>query len=200
MVLNQIRARIQPILSSIGRGLGNAGISPNLLTAIGFMFALAAGFLFALEPTHSYLAALSIIGSGILDVLDGAVARATGRVSTLGSLNDSTLDRISEIAIYSGIAYESAQYHVSPVAVLLTLAFSLLVSYVRAKGESLAIKMSGVGIGERAERLLVLIVFALISYIWVGIYIILVLAVITFVQRYTYVARGLEEKKKLEKG
>ncbi len=200
MVLNQLRARIAPVLSAIGRALGDAGITPNLLTAISFVLAITAGLLFAIEPTSSYLAAIAILCSGALDVLDGAVARATGKVSTLGSLNDSTLDRISEVAIYAGIAYQSGHYAISPVVVLLALAFSLLISYARAKGESLNIKMSGIGIGERAERMLLLVIFALIGYVWIGIYIILVLAVFTFLQRYMYVARALSERKKVEQG
>ena len=200
MVLNQLRARIGPIMSTIGRALGNAGITPNTLTAISFVLALTAGFLFAADPSRPYLAAVAILCSGVLDVLDGAVARATGKVSTLGSLNDSTLDRISEVAIYAGIAYQSADYRIPPVIVLLALAFSLLVSYVRAKGESLNIKMSGIGIGERAERLLSLVLFALVGYVWIGIYIILALALFTFLQRYMYVARALQERKKVEQG
>jgi archaetidylinositol phosphate synthase len=200
MVLNQLRARLAPIMSAIGRALGGAGITPNILTAISFVLAITAGLLFVTEPFRSYLAAVAILCSGALDVLDGAVARATGKVSTLGSLNDSTLDRISEVVIYAGIAYQGGVYRISPVVVLLTLAFSLLVSYVRAKGESLSIKMSGIGIGERAERLLVLIFFALIGFAWIGIgiYIIFILAILTFVQRYIYVARKLQEKKKVE--
>jgi archaetidylinositol phosphate synthase len=194
MVLNNLRARIQPMMIAIGKSLGNAGVTPDLLTSIGFIFAISAGLLFAFIPFHSYFAAIAIIASGIFDILDGAVARATGKVSTSGSLNDSTLDRISEVAIYAGIAYQSVDYRISPTIVLLTLAFSLLVSYVRAKGESLSIKMSGIGIGERAERLLVLIVSALIGFVWIGIYLILALALVTFLQRYVYVARALSER------
>ena len=111
------------------------------------------------------------------------------RVSKTGSFSDSNLDRLAEVSIYGGIAY--AGYGLSPVVVLLALAFSLLVSYVRAKGESLNIGISGVGVGERAERLIVLIVFSLVGYVWLGVYIVLILAVFTFVQRYVHVFRKL---------
>lgn len=192
MVLNQIRSRIQPLMNSMGRRLGNAGVTPDALTAIGLILGLCAGFWFALRPGQQYVAALLILSSGILDMLDGAVARAIGKISTLGSLHDSILDRVSETAIYAGIVY--AGYGISPLFVLMTAAASLLVSYVRAKGESLSIKMSGVGVGERAERLIVLIVFALVGYVGLGIYIVLVLAIITFAQRYVYVAHKADRK------
>lgn len=184
-------------MNTIGETMGKAGITPNALTAAGFALALLAGFLFAYRPSQTYLAALSIVGSGVLDVLDGAVARATDKVSTTGSFNDSTLDRISEIAIFAGIIY--AGYHFLPsVVVLAALGFSLLVSYVRAKGESLGIKLSGIGIGERAERLIVLIVFSLAGLVWIAVYIILILVVITFAQRYVYVTQAIREKKRVE--
>ncbi|MDH2901883.1 MAG: CDP-alcohol phosphatidyltransferase family protein [archaeon] len=181
-------------MDQIGSSLGKVGVTPNFLTACGFLLALLAGFLFAYKPAQQYLAALSIIGSGVLDILDGAVARTTGKVSMLGSFNDSSLDRISEIAIFAGIIY--AGYGLNPAIVLLTLGFSLLVSYVRAKGESLGMTMSGIGVGERAERLLVLIVFSLAGYVWIAVYIILILAAITFVQRYAFMMRMIKQKNK----
>ncbi len=189
MVLNKIRSKIEPVTMSIGSVLGKAGINPDLLTAIGFLFAVLAGVFYAIRPTQPYIAAVLIILSGVMDVLDGAVARAVKKVSKRGSFNDSTLDRFAEIAIFGGIIY--AGYGLPALVVLLTLAFYLLVSYVRAKGESLNLAISGIGIGERAERLIVLIFFSIIGYVWVGVYIVLVLAIFTFAQRYAFVFRKL---------
>ena len=189
MVLNKIRSKIEPVTMSMGSALGKVGISPDVLTAMGFLFAVLGGVFYALRPSQPYIAAILIILSGVLDMLDGAVARAMKRISKRGSFNDSNLDRLAEVAIYGGIVY--AGYGLSPVVVLLALAFSLLVSYVRAKGESLNIGISGVGVGERAERLLVLIVFSLVGYVWLGVYIVLILAAFTFVQRYVHVFRKL---------
>ena len=181
MVLNKIRSQVRPFVDSIGKVLGKTGLSPNVWTVVGFFFALLAGILYGLRPSEPYLAALAIIVSGIFDVLDGSVARVTGRVTKAGSFNDSTLDRLAEAAIYAGIIYGS---YTSSLLVLLALSFSLLVSYARAKGDSLFVTLSGVGIGERAERLIALIVFSLIGYVWIGVLVVLVLAIITFVQRY----------------
>ncbi|MHB1909505.1 MAG: CDP-alcohol phosphatidyltransferase family protein [Nitrososphaerales archaeon] len=184
------------MLDSVGKALGEHRVSPDLLTALGFFFSICAGLLFAFRPSQPYFAALAIIASGIMDVLDGAVARATGKVSLSGSLADSTLDRVSEIVIFSGIIF--AGYSVPSFIVLLTLSFSLMVSYVRSKGEALAITMSGVGLAERPERLLILIAFSLLGLVWIGVYLILALAIITFVQRYLYISRGISQKRSLQ--
>ncbi len=190
MVLNRIRDSIDPILTSLGKAVGSTGISPNTLTLIGFAFAGFSGLLYAIRPDMPYLAAVAILVSGFFDILDGAVARVTRKISKHGSFNDSTLDRMAEIFIYSGIIY--AGYGISPIFVLLALAFSLLVSYVRAKGESLNIKISGIGIGERAERLAVLAILSIVGFVAYGVYVVLILAAVTFVQRYAFVYHALE--------
>lgn len=174
---------------SIGSSLGKAGVPPSILTAAGFLLAVLAGFSYGLRPSQAYIAAILIVLSGLMDMLDGAVARATSRVSRRGSFADSALDRLAEIAIFGGVIYGG--YGIPAVIVLLALAFSLLVSYVRAKGESLNIGISGVGVGERAERLIVLIIFSLAGYVSLGVYIVLILAAFTFVQRYLHVFRKL---------
>jgi archaetidylinositol phosphate synthase len=172
----------------MGRIFGATGLSPTSFTFLGFLSSLVAGFLFALRPSEPYLAGISLIVSGAFDVLDGAVARVTHRVSKMGSFNDSTLDRLAEVAIFSGIIYGR---YAPPVIVLLALGFSLLVSYTRAKGDSLGVSLSGIGIGERAERLLVLIVFSIIKFVWIGIVIVLAIAFVTFVQRYLAIVQRL---------
>lgn len=191
-MLNRIRSLIEPISTSLGTSLGRAGVSPNYLTGLGFVFAVLAGVSFGTLPSKTYVAAGLIVLSGFMDILDGAVARAMQKVSKTGSFTDSTLDRLAEIAIYSGIIYSG--YGLSPLIVLLALSFSLIVSYTRAKSESLSIQISGIGVGERAERLIVLVIFSLVGYIWIGVYIVLILAVFTFLQRYAFVAKSLRIK------
>ncbi len=176
------------MVNSIGRTLGATGLSPTFWTFLGFIFSVLSGLLFALRPSQPYLAALSLVVSGAFDVLDGAVARATHRVSKSGSFNDSTLDRLAEVAVYAGIIYGR---YAPPILVLLALSSSLLVSYTRAKGDSLGVSLSGVGVGERAERLLLLIVFSIVGFVWIGIAIVLVIASITFVQRYYAIMKKL---------
>jgi archaetidylinositol phosphate synthase len=190
LVLNRARAQIKPFIDSLGKALSGTKLSPNFWTVVGFLFAVLAGFLYALYPSRPYIAAVSIVASGFFDVLDGAVARVMGRVSKAGSFNDSTLDRVAEVAIYAGIVYGG---YTSSLLVLLALSFSLLVSYTRAKGDSLFVTLSGVGIGERAERLIALIFFSVIGYVWIGVIVVLVLALITFFQRYYAILTKLSE-------
>lgn len=180
-------------MDAIAKGLARTKLSPNVWTFIGFLFAVLAGILYAVRPSEPYLAALAILACGVFDVLDGAVARVMGKISNAGSFYDSTLDRVAEVAIYAGIIYGA---YTSSLLVLLALSFSLLVSYARAKGESLFVTMSGIGIGERAERLLVLIVFSLVGFVWIGVVIVLILALFTFVQRYHYIIMKLSAPQK----
>ena len=181
MVLNRVREKIEPIMNWIGGSLAKTGFSPNFWTLLGLVFSGVAGVAFAIRPNEPYIAALFLVLTGILDVVDGAVARAMKMVSKVGSFNDSTLDRVAEVMIYAGIVYGG---YTSSYIVLLAVGFSLLVSYARAKGESLGISLSGIGIGERAERLIVLIIFSFAGIVWLGVWIVLILALITFIQRY----------------
>lgn len=192
MVLNNIRSNVKPLLDSVAKVLAKTKLSPNFWTFVGFLFAILAGVLYAIKPSEPYLAAIAIVFCGIFDVLDGAVARVMQKTSNAGSFYDSTLDRVAEVAIYAGIIYGA---YTSSVIVLLALSFSLLVSYTRAKGESLFVTLSGVGIGERAERLIVLIFFSLIGYVWIGVVIVVVLALVTFVQRYYFIMKKLQVPK-----
>jgi archaetidylinositol phosphate synthase len=152
---------------------------------------MVAGILYALRPGQPYLGATFLIISGIFDILDGAVARVSNRISKSGSFNDSTLDRLAEVVVYSGIIYAG---YTRPLFVLLALSFSLLVSYTRAKGDSLGVSLSGIGIGERAERLLVLIVFSFLGFVWIGVIIVLIIAGVTFLQRYFAILKKLRIK------
>ncbi len=190
MVLNRIRKSIEPTVSSIANSLGRAHVSANLLTLIGLLFAAIAGYLYASHPAQPYLAATALVLCGVLDVLDGAVARAMNHVSRSGSFNDSTLDRLAEVAVFAGILYGN---YAPGIYVLLALGFSLLVSYARAKGDALNVKLSGIGIGERAERLIVLIVFSAFGYVAFGVYVVLILALITFIQRYVFIINHLSQ-------
>ncbi len=165
----------------MGKAVSSVGISPNILTTAGFLFSILSGLLFAFRPSDSYFGAWALLAAGLMDILDGSVARASNRVSKAGAFVDSSLDRISEVAVYSGIAFGG---EASGFSVVLALGLSMGVSYLRAKGESLNIKVSGIGIGERAERLLVLIIFAFAGYVWIGIYIIIIIAFVTFVHRF----------------
>ena len=177
-MLDRLRGSLAHVLSALGSAAAKLIPRPTAWTLIGFFFAFFA-FLFY-GGGHPAIAGFFVLVSGFFDVLDGAVARATGRTSARGSFLDSTLDRVTEVVIFSGIIVGN---YAAPLLVVLALSFSLLVSYTRAKGDALGVSLAGVGIGERSERMVVLIVASLLSVVSLGILIILLLALITFVQR-----------------
>jgi len=102
---------------------------------------------------------------------------------------DSSLDRLAEAAIFTGIMLGG---HAPPYLVLLALSFSLLVSYSRARGESLGVRMSGVGVGERAERIIVLAALTIFGFVHLGVIVVLILALITYLQRFIHVVNILK--------
>ena len=180
-MLDRLRARLNGFLLSVGLALSKAGLSPTSWTFVGLLVSFAAG---AAYWSSGYLGELLggflILLSGFFDIVDGAVARATDRVSKKGAFLDSTLDRVAEVAIYSGILLGGSA---SPILVLLALSLSLLVSYTRAKADSLGVSLSGVGVGERSERLLALSVLSIVGYASLGVAVVALLAAITFLER-----------------
>jgi CDP-diacylglycerol---glycerol-3-phosphate 3-phosphatidyltransferase len=182
-------------------GLARTRVTPNALTTAGVSLCLAASVLVFFENRSEWLyywagAALFVIGS-ILDILDGALARAGGKTTPFGAFLDSTTDRVGEGAMLGAIALVFHR-HDHPVALALTFAAvagSFLVSYTRARAEALGLK-GDVGIGSRAERVVVItggLVLAPIS-IWLLVGAISLLAAtawLTVLQRILHVRKQL---------
>jgi archaetidylinositol phosphate synthase len=185
-MLDRLRGSLGALMASLGSKASKVIPRPTAWTIIGMFFAFLAFIYYA--GGHPVVAGVLVMFSGFFDVLDGAVARATGKTSPRGAFLDSTLDRVSEVIIFLGILVGG---YVSPFFVLLALSFSLLVSYTRAKGDALGVSLAGIGVGERSERLVVLIVTSLLSIVGLGVLIIALLAFITFVQRTVKVSRAL---------
>jgi phosphatidylinositol phosphate synthase len=128
--------------------------------------------------------------AGLFDALDGAVARESGRMSAFGAFLDSTLDRLSESAIFAGVIFFYAA-SARPFEALLTgvaMAFSLGTSYARARAEGLGIPCE-VGLLERAGRVVILSVFSLAGFLTAGIALVAAGALITTAQRILHVRR-----------
>jgi CDP-diacylglycerol--glycerol-3-phosphate 3-phosphatidyltransferase len=150
---------IQPAV----RFLARTPITPTTLTWIGFWLAVVAAVLIALG--YLWVAGLVLLFAGLFDLLDGALARYTNRTTRFGAILDSTLDRLSEGAALLGV---SAFYAREPSTIGVSLAGiallgSLLVSYVRARGEAEGLECQG-GIFTRPERVIVLALGLLLSY------------------------------------
>jgi CDP-diacylglycerol--glycerol-3-phosphate 3-phosphatidyltransferase len=180
-------------------GLTRTRVTPNALTAAGVTLCGAAAILVFFEYRHELLffwlgAALFVLGS-VLDILDGALARAGGKATPFGAFIDSTTDRISEAFMLGAIAVVLTRDG-SELGVALTVAAiagSFLVSYTRARAEALSLK-GDVGIGSRAERVVV-ITAGLVLAPWVPLEVALgVLAAtawVTVVQRVLHVRAQL---------
>lgn len=190
-MLNNIRKSLQPHLEKIGTGFASTGLSPNFWTGIGFFFAIVSAIVYGLNFEFSLLigGALLLI-SGFFDIVDGQVAHVTKKTSKQGAFLDSVFDKIAEVSIFLGILIGG---FVDPYLIFLAITLSLLVSYTRARAESLGIKLQGIGIGERAERLLVIAIVGMIGFIEYAVIIVIIIAGITLIQRTIVAARQLRE-------
>ncbi|MEM1579014.1 MAG: CDP-alcohol phosphatidyltransferase family protein [Archaeoglobaceae archaeon] len=165
-----------PIASLIGRYF-----KPNHLTIIGLIFGIFAFFLI-LRGNIIY-GAIFVLLSGIFDFLDGVVARTQKMVTNFGGFLDSVVDRYVDVLIFIAFGI----YGLSWLIVAVAMSGALLVSYTRAKAESI-IEKCDVGIAERGERMIILFLAMLTGYIYEGLVLIAVLAHITALHRvfYTY--------------
>jgi CDP-diacylglycerol--glycerol-3-phosphate 3-phosphatidyltransferase len=184
-------------------GLTRTRITPNALTTSGVSLCLAASVLVFFEDRNEWLfywlgAVVFVVGS-ILDILDGALARAGGKTTPFGAFLDSTTDRVGEGAVLGAIALVFHR-HDHTVALALTfgaVAGSFLVSYTRAKAEAMGLR-GDVGLGSRAERVVVItggLVLAPIN-IWLlmgAIALLTATAWLTVLQRILFVRRQLRE-------
>ena len=137
----------------VERGLLAVGASPLALNLVGVAFGVLAGGLFAIGQL--VLGGWAVLLGGVADVLDGRIARALGVASRRGAFLDSTLDRFAEVGALTGLAFWARDSPLVMTYAVLALGGSLLVSYARARGESVGV-VCKVGIMQRAERLLLL--------------------------------------------
>ena len=189
------------LLHAIVRGLAITKIPPNHLTFIGLMVNSAAAVAFGYGKF--FLAGVIIFLAGIFDMTDGRVARVTNTVSVFGGFFDSVIDRYSDLALYFGLLVYYARVNRFFYVVLVALAMtgSVMVSYVRARAESL-IDQCKVGFMERPERIVLLIIGALFDHMAPVLWVIAVISNISVVHRILYTrsvlrARELEEARGL---
>lgn len=162
LVSPALRNRVRGLAEPVARALGRLGLTPNHLTFIGFGIAMVAAFAAA---NQAWLAAgLLVVFGAAFDLFDGALARATGRVSRLGAFYDSVFDRWGEGVVYVGIAWGALELGlVRPIVLTVTaMTAAFMVSYARAKSESLGFTpgtgMAAVGLAPREVRIAILTV------------------------------------------
>ena len=190
-VLNNLRESLRPGLEKIGKGFAATGLSPNFWTVVGLIIALASAVVYGMGMEFGLIiGGILLLVSGFFDMVDGQVARVTGKTSKKGEYLDSMFDKISEVAIFLGILVGG---YAEPYLVLLAITLSLLVSYARAKSDLINIKLQGIGIGERAERLLVIAVIGIFGFMDYAVIIVVIIAGITLIQRMIYTAKNIKE-------
>ncbi len=207
-LLTKLKKQIQQMLASQANAAHKIGLTPNKISTIGFILALASAVTYGLASPHSLwlliLAVVFLLASGFCDTLDGIVARTFGQTTVFGGFFDSVLDRYADAAVYtaiiiSGLSNPAWGSTWGPFWGLAALAGSMLVSYTRARAEAVGIKMESVGIAERAERMLILAAVSIIGFFWLptlgyGIALLAVLSNITVIQRAIHVYRTLKKK------
>ena len=165
------------------------GISPNTLTLIGVLINCAAGW--ALANNRFVLAGVIMICANIFDFIDGKVAFITGQQSEFGAFWDSTLDRFSDLALFTGLIWLYAKLGREDYVLIttLTLIFATMTSYTRARAECLVDKCK-VGFMERPERIVLFMIGAFTNRMAAVLWVILVLSIVTVANRihYTYLA------------
>lgn len=179
-------AAIAPIV----RILTASGVTPTMLTTAGLVGNAVAAALVVRGSLFG--AGVVVLLASALDMLDGAVARATSSDSRFGALYDSTLDRFSEAVVLFGIAWYAFDEGNRQMALLAFAAVvgSLMVSYVRARAEGLALQLRD-GIFTRAERVVLTGIMLIVGYLEIGLWILAVLSLFTAFQRLWIAARML---------
>ncbi|MFZ0346518.1 MAG: CDP-alcohol phosphatidyltransferase family protein [Nitrososphaeraceae archaeon] len=197
-MLNKLRQALNPGLNRIGCLFASTGMSPGFWTALSLILAASSGLTYMSAMflgSNWYLSSMAgsilLLISGFFDIVDGCVARVTKQTSKKGAYLDSVFDKISESIIFIGLAIGGLA---NPVISLIALSISLLVSYTRAKSEAVGVELKGVGIGERAERLLLIGILGLIpleGILQVAVILVCILAGITLFQRMYYTVQKL---------
>ena len=196
-MLNKLRPLFAKLLMPLGQALARTSVTPNMVTVAGTL-GVAVGALWLFPTGHLFAGTLVCWGFAMFDMLDGLLARVKGSSGPWGAFLDSTLDRVGDAAVFSGLAIWLARGHQWGLAgvALYCLVAGNMVSYARARAEGLGVK-ADVGIAERSERLLVALVAAGLTGLGVpfvlaiGLWAVAVGSTITFGQRVWVVRKAV---------
>ena len=188
---DRVRYLVRGIIDPIANLLVWLGFTPNTLTLIGFLMNVAVAVI--LSQGRLRWGALAFLLASAFDGLDGALARKLGRVSRFGAFLDSTVDRLSEAAVFLGLLvwYTGRGAKQEIVLIYATIVGSLMVSYSRARAEGLGMDCK-VGLLTRMERAIVLFVGLLLEQVTITLWVMAVLTNLTALQRMVYVWRTSE--------
>lgn len=187
---SEISEQAHRLTEPAARVIAKTGITPNALTIIGLLLNVGVAWVLSKGPEYFLLGGFLILIVGAFDLLDGALARVTGRITRFGGLLDSTLDRYSEAVLLFGLLwfYAWQQGTLEVILIFATIVGSMLISYVRARAEGMGLDCH-VGIMRRTIRILTLAFGLLINQVTIILWILAVLTNLTAAQRLFYVWR-----------
>ncbi len=196
-MLNALRPLFAKLLTPLGRALARTPVTPNMVTLAGTV-GVTVGALWLFPTGHLFAGTLVCWGFAMFDMLDGLLARVKGSSGAWGAFLDSTLDRVGDAAVFSGLAIWLARGHQWGLAgvALYCLVAGGMVSYARARAEGLGVQ-ADVGVAERSERLLVALVAAGLTGLGVpfvlaiGLWAVAVGSTVTFGQRVLVVRKAV---------
>lgn len=194
-MLKLLRPALGRVLTPIGKGVARTGLTPNAITVLGTAGVVAGG-LILFPRGELFWGTIMITAFVLFDMLDGAVARITGKISKWGAFLDSTMDRVADAAVFSGLVFwltRDDQRGLAGVA-LYCLVAGAVISYVKARAEGLGYTCD-VGFAERTERMIIVLVPAGLSGLGVpyvlaiGLWALAAASTVTVVQRFAEVRR-----------
>jgi archaetidylinositol phosphate synthase len=200
-MLTKLKHKVQTALTIEAKAAHRISLTPDRITVVGLLLAFLSALVYA-EWQDRWLfllfAAVLLLLSGFCDVLDGVVARLYEEATAFGGFLDSLLDRYADALVYSGIIVGGLCNMSWGLAAVVG---SLLVSYARARAEAAGLKMESVGVAERAERMIILVVASIVGVFWqpvtimnATIILIAALSNLTVLQRALHVYRKLKKK------
>jgi archaetidylinositol phosphate synthase len=194
-MLAKFKGKIQSLLTLAAKATHKMGLTPNMVSVIGLCLILLSAFAYSMREL--LFAAILLFFAGFCDVLDGIVARLYEEMTEFGAFLDSLMDRYGDAIVLAGMTIGGLCHVESGLAAIIG---SLLVSYTRARAETIGIKMESIGLAERAERLLILLVSSITAIFWppaleLGVILVALLTNFTVLQRTLYVYRTLKRSR-----
>lgn len=200
-----LRGAVQKLTLPLGRGLAGAGITPNMVTFFGFAVVVTA-CVFIVRGSQ-LVAGLILTAGGLLDAVDGAVARGSGKITKFGAFFDSTLDRLSDALMVGAVAWffatssgsaipqwaaSWATNELAAAAAGAALVFGFMTSYIRARAEGLGFSCE-VGVAERTERVVLVAAGLILNLLFPAIIILALLSAFTAAHRFIHVRNQAAE-------
>ena len=182
MLSEIVRKYARVFLEPLARLISRTGISPNVITVIGFILMIGVAIVLALG--YFFWGGILITAVAIFDAVDGTLARMMGRTSRFGAFLDSTLDRFSEAVIFLGlfIHFVGQNQNLELILIYATVVGSLMVSYARARAEGIGIPLKD-GLFTRFERVFILVVGLIFDQLTIALWILAIFSNLTAIQR-----------------